>query len=170
VCVVKLYAHWGLCESVCPAALLANLGFRNSRFHFRPPALLANPGYQNSRFHFRPPALLANLGFRNSRFHFRPPALQLANLGFRNSRFHFRPANPGFRNSRFHFRPPALLANLGFRNSRFHFRTMAKHSYSIAIKDSRGLSELSEARNSCYVAIWTDSPPLFFIATPDRCR
>ena len=48
--------------------------------------------------------------------------------------------------------------------------TMAKHSYSIAIKDSRGLSELSEARNSCYVAIWTDSPPLFFIATPDRCR
>jgi hypothetical protein len=51
-----------------------------------------------------------------------------------------------------------------------HVRTMASGSYSIAIKDSRGLSELSEARNSCYVAIWTDSPPLFFIATPDRCR
>jgi hypothetical protein len=48
--------------------------------------------------------------------------------------------------------------------------TVAKHSYFIAIKDRHGLSELSEARNSCYVAIWTDSPPLFFIATPDRCR
>ena len=43
--------------------------------------------------------------------------------------------------------------------------TMARDSYYIAIKYRDGLSELSEARNSCFVAIWTDSPPLFFIAT-----
>ena len=42
---------------------------------------------------------------------------------------------------------------------------MARDSYYIAIKYRDGLSELSEARNSCFVAIWTDSPPLFFIAT-----
>ena len=43
--------------------------------------------------------------------------------------------------------------------------TVARDSYYIAIKYRDGLSELSEARNSCFVAIWTDSPPLFFIAT-----
>ena len=43
--------------------------------------------------------------------------------------------------------------------------TMARDSYYIAIKYRDGLSELSEARNSYFVAIWTDSPPLFFIAT-----
>ena len=43
--------------------------------------------------------------------------------------------------------------------------TVARDSYYIAIKYRDGLSELSEARNSYFVAIWTDSPPLFFIAT-----
>jgi hypothetical protein len=47
---------------------------------------------------------------------------------------------------------------------------MASNSYFIAIKDRHGLSELSEARISYKIAILTDSPPLFFIATPDRCR
>ena len=54
---------------------------------------------------------------------------------------------------------------------RFHawfralYHTVARDSYYIAIKYRDGLSELSEARNSYFVAIWTDSPPLFFIAT-----
>ena len=53
------------------------------------------------------------------------------------------------------------------RSTRFSlgWHTVARDSYYIAIKYRDGLSELSEARNSYFVAIWTDSPPLFFIAT-----
>jgi hypothetical protein len=43
--------------------------------------------------------------------------------------------------------------------------TAAEHSYNIAIKNRRGLSELSEARNSCCVAYLPDSCLYFQIAT-----
>lgn len=70
-------------------------------------------------------------------------------------------AGPKGRHQR-HTSPPALerrAARAARRN------TVARDSYYIAIKYRDGLSELSEARNSYFVAIWTDSPPLFFIAT-----
>ena len=56
-------------------------------------------------------------------------------------------------------------AVLGDSSGRDRAHTVARDSYYIAIKYRDGLSELSEARNSYFVAIWTDSPPLFFIAT-----
>ena len=62
-----------------------------------------------------------------------------------------------------HIAKPASWTDLAFLVQVAADCTVARDSYYIAIKYRDGLSELSEARNSYFVAIWTDSPPLFFI-------